>query len=68
MYRSRPNDKLQDDVLRFLSSISQDQSLLHYDILGSEAHSIMLHEMGHITHDELKKILAAFRGGKENSR
>jgi argininosuccinate lyase len=65
MYRSRPNDKLQDDVLRFLSSISQDQSLLHYDILGSEAHSIMLHEMGHITHDELKKILAALVEAKK---
>lgn len=66
MYRSRTNDKLPDDVLKFLSSIAQDQSLLHYDILGSEAHSIMLHEMGHITYEELKKILTALEEAKKN--
>jgi argininosuccinate lyase len=49
MYRSRPNDKLEDDALRFLSSIDDDKSILYYDIVGSQAHSIMLHEMGHVT-------------------
>ena len=66
MYRSRSNDNLQDDVLKFLSSVAQDQSLLHYDILGSEAHSIMLHEMGHITHEQLKAILVALEEAKKN--
>jgi argininosuccinate lyase len=66
MYRSRANDKLKDSVLRFLSSIDQDQSILYYDILGSEAHSIMLHEMGHITHGELKKILSALEQAKKS--
>jgi argininosuccinate lyase len=66
MYRSRPSDKLKDDVLKFLSSIDQDQSILYYDILGSEAHSIMLHEMGHITHSELKKILSALEEAKKS--
>ena len=66
MYRSRSNDNLHDDVLKFLSSVAQDQSLLHYDILGSEAHSIMLHEMGHITHNELKQILVALEEAKKN--
>jgi argininosuccinate lyase len=66
MYRSRPNDKLKDDVLRFLSSIDQDQSILYYDIIGSEAHSIMLHEMGHITRGELKKILSALEEAKKS--
>ena len=66
MYRSRSNDKLKDDVLSFLSSIDQDQSILYYDIVGSEAHSIMLHEMGHITRAELRKILSALEEAKKS--
>jgi argininosuccinate lyase len=66
MYRSRPKDSLDDDVLRFLSSMQHDQSILYYDILGSQAHSIMLHEMGNITAGELKKILSALEDAKKN--
>jgi argininosuccinate lyase len=66
MYRSRPNNKLEDDALRFLSSIDDDKSILYYDIVGSQAHSIMLHEMGHITSSELKKILSALEGARKN--
>jgi argininosuccinate lyase len=67
MYRSRPTEKLKDDVLRFLSSMGQDQSILYYDILGSEAHSIMLHEQGHITDNELRSILYALEEAKKSS-
>jgi argininosuccinate lyase len=66
MYRSRPTEKLKDDVLKFLSSMDQDHSILYYDIIGSEAHSIMLHEKGHITPGELKKILSALEEAKKN--
>ncbi|MDF2727852.1 MAG: argH [Nitrososphaera sp.] len=66
LYRSRPNDKLEDDALRFLSSIDDDKSILYYDIVGSQAHSIMLHDMGHITSSELKKILSALEEAKKN--
>lgn len=66
MYRSRPKDKLDDSVLRFLSSMQHDQFILNYDILGSEAHSIMLHEMGHLTSGELKKILSALEEARKN--
>ncbi len=66
MYRSRHADKLKDNVLKFLSSIDQDQSILYYDIIGSQAHSIMLHEMGHITKDELTKILSALDEAKKS--
>lgn len=66
MYRSRPKGNMDDEVLRFLSSIQHDQSILYYDIVGSEAHSIMLHEKGHITLQELKKILSALEEAKKN--
>ena len=66
MYRSRPKDKLDESVLRFLSSTQHDQSILYYDIIGSEAHSIMLHEMGHLTLGELKKILSALEEAKKS--
>jgi argininosuccinate lyase len=66
MYRSRSTEKLKDDVLKFLSSMDQDHSILHYDILGSEAHSIMLHEKGHITDIELKRILSALEEAKKS--
>lgn len=57
---------MDDSVLRFLSSMQHDQSILFYDILGSEAHSIMLHETGNITIGELKKILYALEEAKKN--
>src|ERR671915_350520 len=66
MYRSRPTDNLKDDVLRFLSSMGEDHSILYYDIVGSQAHSIMLHEMGHITSSEVKKILFALEEAKKS--
>jgi argininosuccinate lyase len=66
MYRSRPVDKLEDDALSFLSSIDDDKSILYYDILGSQAHSIMLHEMGHITSTDLQKILSALDEAKQS--
>jgi argininosuccinate lyase len=65
MYRSRPKGDLDDDVLRFLSSMQHDQSILYYDIVGSQAHSIMLYEMGHISLAELKKILLALEEARK---
>src|ERR671917_570332 len=66
MYRSRSTEKLKDDVLKFLSSMDQDRSILYYDILGSEAHSIMLHEKGLISDNELKGILSALEEAKKS--
>jgi argininosuccinate lyase len=66
MYRSRPKGTLDDDALQFLSSIEHDQLILYYDIAGSEAHSIMLHSMGHLNLNELKKILTALESAKKN--
>lgn len=66
MYRSRPKGRIDDNVLAFLSSIQHDQFILYYDILGSEAHSIMLHEQRILSLEELKKILAALEEAKNN--
>ena len=59
MYRSRPKGNLDKDMLNFLSSMNDDLQILHYDILGSEAHVIMLHDIGILTLHETKKILVA---------
>lgn len=65
MYRSRPRGNLHKDILNFLSSMTDDQQILHYDILGSEAHVIMLHEIGILTQREQGKILAALERIKQ---
>ena len=57
VYRSRPHGNLDDSALSFLSSVSDDYNLLYYDILGSQAHVIMLYEVGILSKNELKKIL-----------
>lgn len=66
MYRSRPKGRMEDSVLRFLSSMQHDRPILYYDIVGSEAHSVMLHEKGHIALEELKKILAALEEARKD--
>jgi argininosuccinate lyase len=66
VYRSRPKGKMDNDVLAFLSSIRHDESILYYDILGSEAHTLMLYEIGILKQQELKKILLALEAAKNN--
>ena len=59
MYRSRMGKNLDDITLNYVSSISDDVEIAFYDIIGSQAHSIMLYENKIITKSELKKILSA---------
>jgi len=59
VYRSRPKGNLDKHILDFLSSMKDDQQILNYDILGSEAHVLMLHDIGILTLHETKKILTA---------
>ncbi|MEM3085510.1 MAG: argininosuccinate lyase [Nitrososphaerales archaeon] len=65
MYRSRLKGRLERDVLDYLSSIDDDLPLLSYDIIGSEAHSIMLYQQGLISRTELRKILKALESAKK---
>ncbi len=59
MYRSRLGGDLGDITLDYVSSVSDDAEIAGYDIIGSQAHVIMLHDCGIISGPEAKKILAA---------
>jgi len=45
--------------------IALDERLIRYDILGSEAHALMLAKQGIIAHGELKKILSGLEYAKK---
>jgi argininosuccinate lyase len=66
MYRSRSGIKLDENAFNFMTSIDDDNAILHYDILGSEAHTIMLYEIGFLTLIDLKKILQGLEEAKTN--
>ena len=57
MYRSRPSGNLDNKALSFLSSLDEDADLFYYDIFGSQAHVIMLYEVGILAKKELIAIL-----------
>lgn len=67
MYRSRLEGKLDENTLEFLSSISDDFQIAQYDILGSQAHTLMLLENKIITKAEAEKILGALARLKEEN-
>lgn len=68
VYRSRTTDSLDEGALRFLSSGYVDYHLLLYDILGSEAHLIMLHEIGFLPSTSLKDLLAGLETIRKNPK
>ena len=49
-----------------MTSIDDDKAILYYDIVGSEAHSIMLYGIGFLTLTDLKKILQGLEEVKKN--
>ena len=66
MYRSRTGESLDKDAFEFLSSAETDSHLLYYDILGSEAHVIMLYEIGFLAPSNLGKLLYGLGRIREN--
>ncbi|MFB5627374.1 MAG: argininosuccinate lyase [Nitrosarchaeum sp.] len=64
MYRSRLGTDLSDVTLDYVSSINDDSQIALYDILGSQAHTIMLYENQIITKNDVKKILSALESLK----
>lgn len=67
MYRSRFEGKLDEVTLEFLSSISDDLQIALYDILGSQAHTLMLFENKIISKAEAIKILSALEKIKKEN-
>lgn len=65
LYRSRLDGRLDEVTLEFLSSISDDSVIVTYDILGSQAHTLMLLENKIISKQEAVKILSALEKLKE---
>src|SRR5215207_87314 len=68
LYRSRQKENLDKDVLNFLSSLHEDINILNYDILGTQAHCLMLNKIGILTSDELSKILSSLSKIKHESK
>lgn len=52
---------LDESILRYVSSVPDDIEIIRYDILGSQAHAVMLHECGLITRRDAKRILGALQ-------
>ena len=65
MYRSRLDTDLNDVTLDYVSSINDDSEIALYDIIGSQAHSLMLFENNIITKTDVKKILSALENLKQ---
>ena len=59
MYRSRLSTDLSDITLDYVSSINDDLEIALYDILGSQAHTLMLYQNKIITKNDTKKILTS---------
>ena len=64
MYRSRLGTDLSDITLDYVSSINDDSEIALYDILGSQAHTLMLFQKNIITKNDAKKILSALENLK----
>ncbi|AJZ76722.1 argininosuccinate lyase [Candidatus Nitrosotenuis cloacae] len=67
MYRSRLEKNLDKHTLDYVSSISDDSEIALYDIIGSQAHSIMLYENNILSRAEVKKILSALEKIKKEN-
>ena len=64
MYRSRLGTDLSNITLDYVSSIDDDSQIALYDIIGSQAHTVMLLENKIITKNDAKKILSSLENLK----
>ena len=64
MYRSRLGTDLSNITLDYVSSLNDDSEIALYDIIGSQAHTIMLFQNNIITKNDAKKILFSLENMK----
>ena len=67
MYRSRLGNDLSDITLDYVSSINDDFEIVLFDIIGSQAHVVMLQEKKIIEKNDAKKILIALESLKKEN-
>ena len=65
MYRSRLDTDLSDVTLEYVSSINDDSEIALYDIVGSQAHTLMLFQTNIISKNDAKKILTSLESLKD---
>ena len=65
MYRSRLGNDLSDITLEYVSSIKDDYDIALFDIIGSQAHVVMLQENEIISKNDAKKILKTLESLKK---
>ena len=65
LYRSRLEKPIDEKVLAFISSLEEDLWIAQEDIIGTEAHNIMLYEQGIYSKEEIKKVLASLENIKQ---
>ena len=68
MYRIKNWRLAGQNALEFLSSIETDRHILYYDILGSEAHIIMLFKKGILSTSTLRKLLVELERIRKNPK
>ena len=61
MYRSRLGTDLNNITLDYVSSINDDSEIAMYDIVGSQAHTIMLFQNNIITKNDAKITLVGIK-------
>ena len=65
MYRSRLDADLSNITLDYVSSINDDSEIALYDIVGSQAHTLMLFQNNIIAKNDAKKILSSLENLKD---
>ncbi len=64
IYRSRLEGTLEGNVLKFVSSLKEDLWIVKEDIIGTQAHNIMLFDQKILNASEIKSILIALENIK----
>ena len=67
LYRSRLGKRMDEEALRYLSSLGEDREILLEDIEGTEAHVIMLCKQEIIQVNEARQILKVLEELKEKA-